>query len=146
MLAIVARLESGGFVSGSIRFTSDVVWRAIDDAEALLSQGGPTSAVDRVHTSLHGHLRYLCEEAGVSFGVDDTMVALFKKLRQGHPRIGDLGPRGQDIETVLNALRRVVGGTMGDVIGIASVQEETGISGRRRQSQFVLWRTSAWQL
>ena len=31
------------------------------------------------------------------------MVALLKKLRKEHPKLQDLGPRSQDIQTVLNA-------------------------------------------
>jgi hypothetical protein len=37
-------------------FTTDVVERALVDAEQLLSGSGPISAVDRVHTALHGYL------------------------------------------------------------------------------------------
>lgn len=104
LIAIAERLERGGMVAGPApSFTSEVVIRAIDDVEALLEKGGPTSAVDRVHTSLHGHLRYLCDEAGIEYGRDDTMVALLKKLRQAHPKLQDLGPRAGDIETVLKA-------------------------------------------
>ena len=83
--------------------TSDVVVRALNDAEALLQRGGPTSAVDRVHTSLHGHLRYLCNEAAIRHDREDTMVALLKKLLATHPRLQDLGPRAYDIERVLKA-------------------------------------------
>ena len=83
--------------------TSDVVIRALDDVEALLQKGGPTSAVDRVHTSLHGHLRYLCNDAGIPHDREDTMVALLKKLPASRPRLQDLGPRATDIERVLKA-------------------------------------------
>jgi hypothetical protein len=76
-----------------------VVVRAIDNAEALLQEGGPTSAVDRVHTSLHGHLPYLCDQAQIQYGREETMVALLKKLRQGHPSLQNLGPRANDIDT-----------------------------------------------
>lgn len=104
LMSMVERLERGGMVVGSApTFTSDVVIRAIDDVETLLQSGGPTSAVDRVHTSLHGHLRYLCDEAQIPYGRDETMVALLKKLRQQHPKLRNLGPRANDIETVLKA-------------------------------------------
>ena len=38
-------------------FTTAVVERALVDAEQLLSNSGPISAVDRVHTALHGYLQ-----------------------------------------------------------------------------------------
>jgi hypothetical protein len=79
------------------------VVQAIDDAEVLLQNGAPTSAVDRVHTALHGHLRYLCDQAQIPYGREDTMVGLLKKLRQEHPKLQHLGPRANDIATVLKA-------------------------------------------
>jgi hypothetical protein len=94
LLATVERLERLGVVGGPPpTYTSGVVIRAIDDVDTLLQRGGPTSAVDRVHTALHGHLRYLCGEAGISFERDDTMVVLLKKLMQRHPKLQDMGPR-----------------------------------------------------
>jgi hypothetical protein len=109
LVAIAQRLERGGMVVGSApAFTSEVVLRAIDDVEALLQRGGPTSAVDRVHTSLHGHLRYLCEEVGIPYDRDSSMVALLKKLRREHPNLLDLGPRARDIETILNACGNIL--------------------------------------
>jgi hypothetical protein len=105
--AMAERLEHArmaGMVTVPAAVTSEVVVRAIQDAETLLKQGGgPTSAVDRVHTALHGHLGYLCEQAGIEHDREDTMVALLKKLRKEHPNLQDLGPRETDITTVLKA-------------------------------------------
>jgi Abortive infection C-terminus len=104
LVAIAERLERGGMVATTPpAITSEVVTRALDDVETLLRKGGPTSAVDRVHTSLHGHLRYLCADARIAVNRDDTMVALLKKLLASHPRLQDLGPRAGDIERVLKA-------------------------------------------
>jgi hypothetical protein len=101
---IASRLERGPMVQAPASLaTSEVVRRAIDDVEALLAAGGPTSCVDRVHTALHGHLRHLCQAEGVEFTDDDTTVALLKKLRREHPRLQDLGPREQDIQKILNS-------------------------------------------
>jgi hypothetical protein len=104
LVALAERLERGGMVApANLTMTSEVVRRALDDAEALLQRGGATSAVDRLHTMLHGHLQYLCAEASIAFDREDTMVALLKKLRQSHPKLQNLGPRAQDIDTVLKA-------------------------------------------
>jgi hypothetical protein len=104
LIAIAERLDRGAIVAGGApTYTSEVVRRAIDDVEALLRGGGPTSAVDRVHTSLHGHLRFLCGDAGIAYDRGDTTVALLKKLRKQHPNLQNLGPREHDIERVLNA-------------------------------------------
>jgi hypothetical protein len=103
------KLEQAGMVAGETpAATMEVVRRAIDDVQTLLDKGGPTSAVDRIHTTLHGHLQYLCEEAGIEYDREDTNVALLKKLRQQHPRLQNLGSREQDITKILNAFGSVL--------------------------------------
>ncbi len=107
--ALADKLEQAGMVAGEVpAATMEVVRRAIDDVQTLLDKGGPTSAVDRIHTSLHGRLQYLCDEAGIGNDRDDTNVALLKKLRQQHPRLQDLGPRQQDITKIQNAFGSVL--------------------------------------
>jgi hypothetical protein len=104
LVTMAERLERRGVVMVfPPALTSEVVARALDDAETLLQNGGPTSAVDRVHTALHGHLRYLCDSAQIAYDREDTMVGLLKRLRQEHPRLQDLGTRSKDIETILKA-------------------------------------------
>ena len=104
LVAMAERLERGGRIATlPPTVTSAVVVRALADAETLLQKEGPTSAVDRVHTALHGHLRYLCEGASIEYDREDTMVVLLKKLRREHPSRQDLGTRAKDIGTVLNA-------------------------------------------
>lgn len=99
------RLERDGMVAGNApEATAEVVRQAIDDVQALLDRGGPTSAVDRVHTALHGHLQYLCAGAGIDHDQkNDSTTALLKKLRLRHPQLQNLGTRSQDIVKVLNA-------------------------------------------
>jgi hypothetical protein len=87
---------------------TEVVSRAIADAEALLRTTGATSGVDRAHTALHGYLIALCDAEGIEHATDATMPALLKVLRREHPRLHDLGPRAGDIERVLNACATIV--------------------------------------
>jgi hypothetical protein len=109
VLTLIERLESGPFVAGATpQITSAVVLRALTDAENLIQTSGPTSAVDRVHTVLHGYLLAVCNGAGVAYHREDSMVALFKKLRSGHPKLADLGPRAQDVEKVLNSCASIL--------------------------------------
>lgn len=104
LLALAKRLQFGSLVpSHSPRITSAVVARALQDAENLISTSGPTSAVDRVHTVLHGYLIAACDDAQITYGERETMVALLRKLESSHPKLVALGPRGQDIKSVLNA-------------------------------------------
>ncbi len=85
----------------------DSVSRAIADAEVLL-RNGAVSAVDRLHTALHGYLMYLCDGANISYPAEPTMAKLLKLLRAGHPKLQDLGPRAADIERVLNSFANVL--------------------------------------
>jgi hypothetical protein len=104
LLTYIERLESGPLIASQTpQITSGVVLRALQDAENLIQTSGPTSAVDRVHTVLHGYLIAVCDGAGVAHGDRDSMVALFRKLEANHPSLADLGPRSQDIKTVLNS-------------------------------------------
>lgn len=107
--AIITRLESGPLVSDvTPQITSDVVLRTLADAETLIQTSGPTSAVDRVHTVLHGYLQAVCTAAGVPYRQTDTMVAIFRALEAQHPKLNDLGPRAQDVKKVLNAFASVL--------------------------------------
>ena len=109
LLKLSKRLESEPLIVGATpQITSEVVLRALTDAENLIQTSGPTSAVDRVHTVLHGYLQAVCDGEGIVYKRDDSMAALFKKLRSGHPRLADLGPRGKDVEKVLNSCANIL--------------------------------------
>lgn len=108
-LQIADRLQGAPSVSSpNPAITSEVVTRALRDAETLLQTNGATSGVDRVHTALHGYLRAVCEISGIEYRSEATMVALMKQLREQHPALSDLGTREQDINQVLRALSSIM--------------------------------------
>jgi hypothetical protein len=108
-LAVARRLEGTCPVaSPTLTITSEVVERAISDAEALIRSGGATSAVDRLHTTVHGYLRAVCDQAGIAYKPDSTMAALFKALREQHPAFSTLGPRAQDITQIMRAMATIM--------------------------------------
>lgn len=88
--------------------SSETVSRALADAEQLLRSSGATSAVDRVHTALHGYLKAVCEDAGVLVGLDSTTSQLYRDLRTSHPAFRSSGPRAEDIERTLKSLAAVL--------------------------------------
>jgi hypothetical protein len=139
LVAMAARLERGSnaLTVSAPAFTSEVVVRALDDAETLLQTSGPQSAVDRVHTALHGHLGYLCEEAHIAVDREDTMVGLLKKLRKEHPRLRDLGARAQDIDTVLKASGSILD-ALNPVRNNASVAHPTATLLGREEAKLVI--------
>src|SRR5207245_362828 len=83
--AIARRLETGQHVPGTApKITSEAVLRAIADAETLLTTSGPVSAVDRIHTALHGHLLAICDAAGITYPAAMSLTAAFKLVRIHH--------------------------------------------------------------
>jgi Abortive infection C-terminus len=90
---------------------SEAVERAIDDAEHLITKGrGAASALDRVHTALHGYLIQLCVEANLlsSSNNPPSMTALFKMIREQHPKFGYAGPRASEVGSALKASPSII--------------------------------------
>ena len=94
--------------SPSLQVTSDIVERALADAERLLTTSGPTSAVDRVHTALHGFVRAVCAHANISCAADASLTELFKLLREQHPALQGLGSHSDEILRILRALATIL--------------------------------------
>ena len=106
---MIARCLAGaGVRSPELRITSEVVRRAIADAETLMQSSGPTSAVDRVHTSLHGYLKAACHEQGIAYAADPSILDLFKLLKREHPSLQVLGTHQGPIVQVLRSLGSVM--------------------------------------
>ena len=78
------------------------------DAEQLIEKSGATSAVDRVHTMLHGYLRALCDDAGISYGEKMLMSGLFGLLRRQHPAFSNEGPRKDDLNQVFRGMSGIM--------------------------------------
>lgn len=88
--------------------TRDVVVRALADADMLLRTNGPLSAVDRIHTALHGHLLAICNTAQIALPADPSITVAMKQLRQHHPALEATGARAEDITQVLYAMSNVL--------------------------------------
>ena len=83
LLELSHRLDADGEVdTPQIQATSDVVREALKDAEVLLKERGPKSAVDRAHTALHGYLKKLCSDRKLTLPSDPSLTAVFKVLRE----------------------------------------------------------------
>ncbi|MGH9731804.1 MAG: abortive infection family protein [Candidatus Acidiferrales bacterium] len=86
LLEVAARLEADGQIdTPQIAVTSQVVLEALKDAEVLLNARGPTSALDRAHTALHGYLKKLCTDRGLSMPGDPSLTVIFKIIREQFP-------------------------------------------------------------
>jgi hypothetical protein len=102
-------LRSGQAVEHpSPKNATDTVRRALADSEHLIQKNGATSAVDRVHTALHGYQLGLCSELSIILPPDASLTQVFKCLRKQHPALQAEGPRSHDIERILNALNVIL--------------------------------------
>ena len=66
--------------SPDVNNTNDSVFKALEDAEVLLTTQGASSAYDRMHTALHGFLRQICDNNNISFVNGDAITALIPKI------------------------------------------------------------------
>jgi hypothetical protein len=105
----ITRLRSGFQVEQpTLRITSEVVERALLDAQELMRSTGATSGVDRIHTAIHGYLREICQNAALAIKDDMALTELFKQVREAHPAFRELGPRSDEILRILRALATIL--------------------------------------
>jgi len=105
---------------------SQAALAALADAQVLMESRGPASAVDRVHTGLHGFLKGVCADAGITFESDATPNQLLKSLLDSHPALQDLGPRGEQVRRLIRTSASIVDsmGTLRNRASLAHPNEE----------------------
>lgn len=94
-IVVFPETEGGPQVVDSPRpqMTTHTVEMALQDAEQLLYSRGAPSAIDRVHTALHGYLLVVCRDRGVNVKERESLAGLFKALRKDSNEF--TGPRGK---------------------------------------------------
>jgi hypothetical protein len=92
----------------NLAISTDVVERALNDAEQLMSTTGATSGVDRVHTALHGYLKAVCDEKHIAYPSDANITRLFRIVREQHPAFAAVGPRAEDVQRVVNGFASTI--------------------------------------
>ncbi|WP_426706264.1 abortive infection family protein [Corynebacterium auriscanis] len=103
-------LAKGSAIStNNLAATAGVVSAALSDADILLMQGRPLSAVDRVHTALHGHLHYICKGVGIDAPNASSLTGLMKTLRGNHPKLSDVSGSSNPTGKILNGLSSIIG-------------------------------------
>jgi hypothetical protein len=101
--AVAARLEGNIVHAPNPAATREVVVIALQDAETLIREGRPVSAVDRVHTAMHGHLSHLCQSRGIAVPAQPTINQLFNALRTNAPELQPTGERAEDLVRVIRS-------------------------------------------
>jgi hypothetical protein len=90
------------------KITSSVVEAALNDAQQMVSQNRPVSAVDRAHTALHGYLYQICTDANLTVQSDDpSLTESVKILIKQHPKFANHGPQKDQIEKVFKGMSAI---------------------------------------
>ena len=107
---VADRLEGYGTVKvkKKLVITSKVVEKAINEAEDLIGKRGFPSAVDRVHTMLHGYLKKVCDDEGITYGPKTLMSGLFSSIRNKHPAFTDLGSRKEELLAIFRSMSGIM--------------------------------------
>lgn len=91
-----------------LKITSLTVENALSDAEQMVKQGRPVSAVDRAHTALQGFLKQVCVDSGLAATCDDlNLTNLVKLLQKGHPAFSTGVAQGAHADKVLKAMSTI---------------------------------------
>ena len=90
------------------RITSQVVSKALVDAEQLHRTTGAISGLDRSHTALHGYLRVICNSASIESAPDASLTDLFKVIRDSHPAFKNVGPHQAEVFRVAKAMGTIL--------------------------------------
>jgi hypothetical protein len=88
---LVADLDGDPIPSPQLSNPRGVVQRALLDAQVLIERRDAVSAVDRIHTALHGYLQDVCRGAGIPSESDASASRLLKLARDRHPSLTQAG-------------------------------------------------------
>lgn len=88
-----------------LKITGATINQAINDAKILLNTQGATSAIDRVHTVLHGYLKQVCSDSNIKYADDATINTLFNLLKTNHPA---LTSQNNNTDQILKSLGNVL--------------------------------------
>lgn len=121
----------------SVISLTEVISKALADAEFFMDQGKYDSAFDRVHTAFHGYLRKLLDNKGVEYEESDTLSQLYTKL---HIKISkDIGgaPIADLIKTALRSASGIIS-SMNDLRNRHSLSHPNDTLLEKREAEFVI--------
>ena len=91
-----------------LKVASTTVEQALADAKNLLTSSGPASAVDRVHTAIHGYIRSILRTIGIESSDTAGLTEVFKLLRSKHKAFQRMSSGDKNAEKILHGMASVV--------------------------------------
>lgn len=91
---------------GNLKKEIDFVKEVLFQADTLIENHSYSSAVDRVHTALHGYIKELCNEQNIIFGEQNVKIQnMWGKLKIEHPNFNiDIKEHQRPINQTVNAI------------------------------------------
>lgn len=84
------------------------VQKAISDAKLLMGKNGFASAVDRMHTALHGYLISVCESVELVYDDQPSLTYLFRLVWNKHPAFQAKDAHAEQIVRILKSFTGAV--------------------------------------
>ncbi len=104
MQSLIARLETTIDISLKVNsWTPATVQKAISDAEVLIGNNGFASAVDRMHTALHGYLISICDSVELVYDDQPSLTYLFRLVWNKHPAFQAKDSHAEQIVRILRS-------------------------------------------
>lgn len=93
---------------GNLKHDIEFVKEVLLQADTLIANHSYSSAVDRVHTALHGYIKELCDEQNISFEEQNVKIQdMWGKLKIEHPSFNiDIKEHQRPINQTVNAIGR----------------------------------------
>ncbi len=86
----------------------EVVKKALNDTEILLSSANPVSAVDRVYTALHGYLMSILDEKDIEYKEESSITVLYKGIRTNVYPFNELAKGSPEIDRLLKSFSSII--------------------------------------
>ncbi len=107
--------HSSAVVVSSLTESKQIVHAALADAEVLIAARRYTTVVDRIHTAVHGHLRWICDNSGIEVrDAVPSITRLMRLIREHHPSFskpealdGDIKRMFMSMGNILEAMNNV---------------------------------------
>ena len=91
----------------SVKNSDEIIKKSIEDAENFMTQGKYASALDRIHTALHGYLRGKLTKLGIKHESSDALSKLYGKLHS-HVEKTMSNDVGECIRTILRSSAGII--------------------------------------
>lgn len=105
---LIRRLEGEAVPAFSLAASSRAVEEALKDVEVLVAANGATSAIDRIHTALHGYMIAALTDGDIEHDPQAGLPALYSRLRSEHPRLNEASEFGEEVSRIVRSFGGII--------------------------------------